>query len=499
MVRQYRIHTDIDGSNNKTYDMTNGLIRFYEPNDLGLSISNNVWQSQGIGISGNSSISHPSLEFKFETFGNSLEENYRIFNEFIRTILESKYVTLEYTNAIGTYYADIKLETITKTEGYGFNGTFSEKISFSPITMWYVYEQLKFSKVQNGEIGINTKIHTDQNSNISLPDDDNDEFGDGNNLLPNSTWNLGNGTWTFNVGTGSSFEIQQPDNDKPRSNILHALPTATGTQQISNIPHPIHVSTDDVLTISFDFKENQIPSKDSTLFALRVFPDATIANSQANAVWYENISHSSVVPNWNTNPVTEWKRFTYTFTVTADGWLDPVIYGSDTGGTHESWYREIKIKDGDTATAWTPNKQDVLKSRYTYDYSYYGEDDVERFSKWKIDDGIFSFTARMIPSAIPTTPPDQTGRTDYGVRFLDEQFNEYTAVLFGDKIKPDSIQFNTDVNDEYYLAQVGMSTMNIFSALNYQRFRTRFIQKGIMELVNVDMVEMNVKRKIEFV
>lgn len=299
MVRQYKIHTDLDGSDNKVYDMTNGLIRFYEPSDLGIAINTNVWQSQGIGVLGSSNVVHPDIEFSFETFGGSLEENYRIFNTFINDVLAKKYVTLEYTNELGTYYADVQMSKITKTEAYGFNGTFSESIAFAPITMWYVYEQLKFSKVNNGEIVDSTKIHT--------------------------------------------------------------------------------------------------------------------------------------------------------------------------------------------------------TSKYTYDYSYYGEDDVERFSKWKIDDGIFSFTARMTPSQNPTVPPDQTGRTDYGVRFLDEQFNEYTAVLFGDKVKPDSIQFNTDVNDEYYLAQVGMSTMNIFSALSFQRFRTRFIQKGTMELINVDVVEMNVKRKVEFV
>lgn len=71
--------------------------------------------------------------------------------------------------------------------------------------------------------------------------------------------------------------------------------------------------------------------------------------------------------------------------------------------------------------------------------------------------------------------------------------------MFNDATKPESIQFNTDVNDEYYQAQIGTTTVNVFSALNYQRFRTRLIQKGTMELINVDMVEMNVKRKVEFV
>lgn len=491
MVRQYKIHTDLDGSDNKVYDMTNGLIRFYEPSDLGIAINTNVWQSQGIGVSGNSSIAHQPLDFKFETFGNSLEENYRIFNEFITTVLSKKYITLEYTNAIGTYFADIQLSQITKTEGYGFNGTFSETISFTPVTMWYVYEQLKFSKVENGEIGMNTKIHTDQNSKIDIENSSN--IGD--NLLNNSTWNMGIGTWTLNPVNDKNFEILQPESDKPKSHILHALPTTANTQQTSNLPHPIAVTAGEVITVSFDYKDLNW-SRNINVMLVRVFPEPTTGSSQANSL--QNISLNSDTFGLS-GDTKDFKRLSHTFTVTASGWIDFIPYDSDNSGKHESWWREIKVEYGDTATVWTPSKQDVLKSRYTYDYSYYGEDDVERFSKWKIDDGIFSFTARMTPSQNPTVPPDQTGRTDYGVRFLDEQFNEYTAVLFGDKVKPDSIQFNTDVNDEYYLAQVGMSTLNIFSALNYQRFRTRFIQKGTMELVNVDMVEMNVKRKVEFV
>lgn len=299
MVRQYRIHTDLDGFENKIYDMTNGLIRLYQPSDLGIINSTNIWQSQGIGVMGNNNISHPDIDFKFETFGNSLEENYRIFNEFINSIIKQKYITLEYTNEIGTYFADIQLSKITKTEGYGFDGQFSETISFIPVNMWYVYEQLKFSKVQNGEIGGNTKIYT--------------------------------------------------------------------------------------------------------------------------------------------------------------------------------------------------------TSKYTYDYTYFGEDNIERLSKWKIDDGIFSFTARVVPSEKMSTSPTTSGKNYYGVRFLDEDFNEYTAITFESNTKPESIQFNTDVNDEYYLAQIGTTAVNVFSALNYQRFRTRFIQKGTMELVNVDVVEINVKRKVEFV
>lgn len=489
MVRQYKIHTNLDSDENKTFDMTNGLIRFYEPTNLGLNISSNIWNSQGIGVLGNSTLSHPPIDFKLETFGNDLHENYTIFNEFINAILKEKYVTLEYTSEMGTYYADIKLSEVSKTEGYGFNGTFSEKISFDPITMWYVYEQIKLKILENGKIIDSTKIYTNGNTTVSdVPVND-----VGDNLLNNSTWNLGKSDWTFTIGTGTSFEIQQPDKDKPHSNILHAMPLATGTQQISNLPHPVYVKSGETITLSFDFKENQIPDKNSTLFALRMFPDKNTSNTQANSLWYENILHSSIEPNWNTKPILDWKRFSYTFTATVDGWLDPVIYDSDTSGTHESWFRELKLEYGDTATDWTASKKDKAQSKYTYDYTYYGEDNIQRFSKWEIKDDIFSMVVKMIPVKNGTT-------SDKGIRFLDSKNNEYTAFLFGlNTNNVISIQINTDVNDEYYLANVGADFINIFANLNYQKFRTRMFQKGTMELVGISELEMNVKRKVEFV
>ncbi|CAM3229599.1 hypothetical protein GHI93_12010 [Lactococcus hircilactis] len=166
MVRQYKIHTDLTSENDKVWDMTDGIIRFYQPSDFGLINITNVWQSQGVGIIGNSSISHPELSFKLETFGDSLEDNYRIFNSFINDILSQKYVTLEYTNELGTYFGDIELSKVSKTEAYGFNGTFSEEIAFNPINLWYTFEDLKFSNIDSAQGTRNQKIHA--NSQLSL-------------------------------------------------------------------------------------------------------------------------------------------------------------------------------------------------------------------------------------------------------------------------------------------------------------------------------------------
>ena len=294
MVRHYKIHTNIDGSDNKILDMTSGKIRFYQPSDLGFTVNTNVWNSHGIGIFGDSTINHPSIEFRLETFGDSLEENYQLMNNFVSLISAQKYVTIEYTSEMGTFYADVKLAKVSKTEGYGQSGTFSETISFDVINKWYVYEALTFTSFTEGELTETSKIYSNS-------------------------------------------------------------------------------------------------------------------------------------------------RYTYT----------------------------------DTA------------------YTYYSEDNAERFSKWLIKEGIFSFVARLTPS--------NSKETKYGLRFLDEQANEYTSIILNLTNKPDFIQLNSDVNDEYYQASTANTIVNMFSALDFQKFRTRIFKKGTMELVNLETVEMNVKRKVDFV
>ena len=152
MVRQYKIHTNLDGTDDKVWDVTNGKVRFYQPSNLGLQSTNNIWQSNGIGVMGTRSITQPQIEFKLETFGESLEENYRLMKDFINDILNQKFVTLEYQTEIFQVYADLALADVTKTEGYGKNGAFSEKITFDIITKWYTYENLTFDMIRNGKV-----------------------------------------------------------------------------------------------------------------------------------------------------------------------------------------------------------------------------------------------------------------------------------------------------------------------------------------------------------
>lgn len=152
MVRQYKIHTNLDGTNNKTWDVTNGKLRFYQPSNLGLDITNNISVTDGIGVVGSKNLTQPDIEFKLETFCDTVKENYEIFREFINDLLSVRFVTLEYSTEWFQVYADLALQGVTKTEGYGQNGQFSETISFQVVTKWYTYESLTFDMIKNGEV-----------------------------------------------------------------------------------------------------------------------------------------------------------------------------------------------------------------------------------------------------------------------------------------------------------------------------------------------------------
>ena len=298
MVRQYKIHTNLDGTDDKVWDVTNGKIRFYQPSDLGLQSTNNIWQSNGVGVMGTRSITQPQIEFKLETFGESLEENYQLMKDLVNDILSKKFVTLEYQTEIFQVYADLALAEVTKTEGYGKNGTFSEKITFDIITKWYTYENLTLEKIQNGQV---------------------------------------------------------------------------------------------------------------------------IAGKSK-------------------------------------------IYGGIAPGN----YKYIK----------------------GVSYTYYGETNIERLSRWDIKEEIFSFMGILYPQ-LPKTPT--------GVRFLDDIGNEYTAIVFKTEQVQNYILINTDVNDEIYQGWNGTTSLNLFPVMDFERYRTRIIKKGQMELINLTKAEFKVKRKADFI
>ena len=448
MVRHYKIHTNIDGSDNKILDMTSGKIRFYQPSDLGFTVNTNVWNSHGIGIFGDSTINHPSIEFRLETFGDSLEENYQLMNNFVSLISAQKYVTIEYTSEMGTFYADVKLAKVSKTEGYGQSGTFSETISFDVINKWYVYEQLTFSKFKNADFSDKTKIHAPffkNQENFNLLDGTKDFSG---------SWEATDG-WQLD-GTYKGLTVKKR------------------VWQWGGISKTFTAPKDGTYTFSAYVKSS---------------------GNDANITRYASASAGYIVPNKLMGNNFGWTRDSFSVTLKAKDTISARYEISGSAPDTILWTAGHKLEEGSTATPWMPSEKEAKEMEgYTYTnntYLYTTEDNIERFSKWKIEENVFSFVARLTPS--------NSDVKKYGVRFLDEQANEYTSIIFNTANKPDYIQLNTDVNDEYYQTVTNGIAVNMFSALDFQKFRTRIFKKGTMELVNLESVEMNVKRKVDFV
>ncbi|WP_339012307.1 hypothetical protein VNN36_09245 [Lactococcus garvieae] len=214
-------------------------------------------------------------------------------------------------------------------------------------------------KAKEGEAGyiknkpfetLGNGLIVDENGVLSICVEDN------YNLLPNSTWNFGEGNWTF--GAGTYYEIVDPEADKPDSHILHAKPSITTTQQIYQAPHPIPVTVGDTITVAFDFKDLNW-TKSSNLMVMRIFPERDTPQSQVNSL--QNIA-------WNSNTfgiteeTTEFRRLVRSFKVTDSGFLNIIPYNSDNTGNYEQWYREIMVIKGiecEMPDHWYPYYADI--------------------------------------------------------------------------------------------------------------------------------------------
>ena len=459
MVRQYKIHTNLDGTDDKVWDVTNGKVRFYQPSNLGLQSTNNIWQSNGVGVMGTRSITQPQIEFKLETFGESLEENYQLMKDFVNDILSKKFVTLEYQTEIFQVYADLALADVTKTEGYGKNGTFSEKITFDIITKWYTYENLTFDMIQNGKvIAGKSKIYGGYKGSETA-------LQNYNRLKSNPSLNLPN--------------LNLLKSTKSQSYI------STGTSQnISANLYSLDAKTSDLIgkdvTITYDY---DITNSTGTWSGF-IRPTAGFGGTNYPV---SNSNLSGSVSQLMKN-VTAINQNNY-----------PILTSGLPAGTKVT-INNLKMEIGSTATPYMPSATELTTADiseyfgYTYienqAYTYYGETNIERLSRWDIKDEIFSFVGVLYPH-LPKTPA--------GIRFLDDIGNEYTAIVFKTEQVQNYILINTDVNDETYQGWNGTTSLNLFPVMDFERYRTRIIKHGQMELINLTKAEFKIKRKADFV
>ena len=495
MVRQYKIHTNLDGTDDKVLDVTNGKVRFYQPSNLGLQSTNNIWQSNGIGVMGTRSITQPQIEFKLETFGESLEENYQLMKDFANDIISKKFVTLEYQTEIFQVYADLALADLTKTEGYGKNGTFSEKITFDVITKWYTYENLTFDKIQNGKvIAGKSKIYGGYKGSETPLQNYNRLKASPSLNLPNL--NLLDGTKNFKPRIAGNGAANQ------NAGIIYF----TQNKTVADL-----FKAGDYITISYD-----IEFLNTELYSSSEDANVTIQMWGGSYTWLSMVKAKNVdgkfytkdvfkEPDYVENPAHKVKIFrtiqlTQDFinaNATANG-VQLVFNFIPVGA--EIIVSNLKIEPGPIATPYLPSATELttddISEYFGYNYianqayTYYGETNIDRLGRWDTKGEIFSFMGILYPQ-LPKTPT--------GVRFLDDIGNEYTAIVFKTEQALDYILINTDVNDEIYQGWNGTTSLNLFPVMDFERYRTRIIKHGQMKLINLTKAEFKIKRKADFV
>ncbi|ABB77583.1 unknown [Lactococcus phage 712] len=471
MVRQYKIHTNLDGTDDKVWDVTNGKVRFYQPSNLGLQSTNNIWQSNGIGVMGTRSITQPQIEFKLETFGESLEENYQLMKDFVNDILNQKFVTLEYQTEIFQVYADLALADVTKTEGYGKNGTFSEKITFDIITKWYTYENLTFEKIQNGKVlSGKSKIYGGYKGSETALQNYNRLKASPSLNLPNL--NLLDGTKDFSGSWDHSWDLETDGTYK-------GLVVKKRTWIWNGIRKTFTAPRDGVYTFSAYIKSS---------------------GSNADIFRYVETSTDRTVPDKFMGNNFDWLRDSFSVVLKAKDTVSVRYEISGSVANPALWTAGHKWEHGAIATEYMPSASEIttndISEYFGYNYianqayTYYGETNIERLSRWDIKEEIFSFVG-MLYQNLPRIPT--------GVRFLDTIGNEYTAIVFNTAEPQSYILINTDVNDEIYQGWNGTIPLNLFPLLDFERYRTRIIEEGQMELINLTKAEFKIKRKADFV
>lgn len=152
-----------------------------------------------------------------------------------------------------------------------------------------------------------------------------------NNLLTNSTGQLGDGNWIIPVNT---WEILSPEKDKPTSNIFHSKGSTTANDLIYQNPHPIQVKAGQIIVVSFDYKEN---ASCGEMFSIRTFSGANKGPGEFLENW--NIPRSL----FEKNIQDEWIRVTYRVLVKKDGYLDLILANRSTNASAQNWFREIMV------------------------------------------------------------------------------------------------------------------------------------------------------------
>lgn len=473
---------------NKTWDVTNGKLRFYEPSNLGINVTNNMWSTDGIGVLGSRAVSQPNIEFKLETFGLTLKENYEMFTEFVNDLLGVPYVTLEYQTESFQVFADIALVNVTKTEGYGQHGQFSETIEFEMVTKWYTFENLTFKTLQNGEIidGV-SKVYGGVKSKMKLP---NFNLVNHTKMLVDTSDTLLYGGKGGSTATMTHEHVSIPGLPSVKDGVRVTQTSQGQSGWSSQRGNSFGVVPGADYTVSAYIRNNGIETLSIGMY-LGVATELSGGSIKFLPIFQ------------NVNPSEKFALVTQTITIPEGynyAWC--YIYTAGTTVIADWSFAGFKVEKGER-TPYLPTESEMTALDYApyagyryienQAYTYYGETDIGRLSRWDIDSPFFSFIARLTP--VKGLPNNQ----EYGLQFLNMNGNQYSAILFTFETAPDQIEINTDVNDEYYLSVLGTNTVNAFPELDFQAYRTRIFTEGQMVMKNLSNVEIRVKRKVDFI
>ena len=154
-----------------------------------------------------------------------------------------------------------------------------------------------------------------------------------NNLLTNSTGQLGDGNWIIPVNT---WEILSPEKDKPTSNIFHSKGSTSVNDMIYQNPHPIQVKSGQIIVVSFDYKEN---ASCGNMFSIRNFVEPNKGSAAAEAQENWDVPRSLLEKSIQD----EWIRVTYRLLVRKDGYLDFILANRSANASTQNWFREIMV------------------------------------------------------------------------------------------------------------------------------------------------------------
>lgn len=202
------------------------------------------------------------------------------------------------------------------------------------------------------------------------------------NLLRNSTFNLGNSFWTY---WQDDFIIREPDETSSQSNYLTIKSQDNLKDTNKQIwSHAIEINTDGQqdFTISFDIKIDQLSLLDSLqiIFSLRTF-NKIDSCFQNQSVWYKNLKLHHI------KPIKEgsWVRVSHTFRPTEGKFLKVGPYLKRNGIV--SW-RNIKLEKGIKSTGWTVSYKEKTTNK-----------PVERGLVHKLTESFSSFLSDTMPKA----------------------------------------------------------------------------------------------------